>query len=76
MCSAVLSMIDFLRSVCKKKIISEYDQENNNYKLQKNPLHSTKEPHNNHGTPGRQTKHINQLSLPHCDNCKTRMDVK
>ena len=30
----------------------------------------------NHETPGRQTKQINQLSLPHQDDCKTRMDKK
>ena len=27
-------------------------------------------------TPGRQTKQSNQLSLPHQDDCKTRMDIK
>ena len=31
---------------------------------------------NNHETPGRQTKQNNQLSLPHQDDCKTRMDIK
>ena len=34
------------------------------------------EPHNHHDTPGRQTKQSNQLSLPHQDDCKTRMDIK
>ena len=33
------------------------------------------EPHNNHETPGRQTQQGNQLSLPHQDVCKTRMDI-
>ena len=27
-------------------------------------------------SPGRQTKQSNQLSLPHQDDCKTRMDIK
>ena len=47
-----------------------------NHKLQTNPWHRKEEPHNNHETPGRQTKQSNQLSLPHQDDCKTRRDVK
>ena len=47
-----------------------------NHKLQTNPWHREKEPHNNHEIPGRQTKQSNQLSLPHRDYCKTRMDTK
>ena len=47
-----------------------------NHKLQTNPLHREEEPHNNHETTGRQTKQNNQLSLPHRDDCKTRMDTK
>ena len=35
-----------------------------NHKLQTNPWHRKEEPHNNHETPGRQTKQSNQLSLP------------
>ena len=38
--------------------------------------HREEEPHNNHETPGRQTKQNNQLSLPHPDDCKTRMGIK
>ena len=34
------------------------------------------EPQNNQETPGRQTKQSNQLSLPHQDDFKIRMDVK
>ena len=34
------------------------------------------EPLTNHGTPGRQIKQSNQLSLPHKDDCNTRMDTK
>ena len=41
------------------EIVSEYD-----HKLQTNPWHCEEEPHNNHETPGRQTKQSNQLSLP------------
>ena len=33
------------------------------------------EPLNHHETPGRQIKQINQLSLPHQDDCNTRMDI-
>ena len=35
-----------------------------NHKLQTNPWYHEEEPHNNHETPGRQTKQSNQLSLP------------
>ena len=45
-------------------------------KLQTNLRHRKEELHNNHKTPGRQTKQINQLSLSHQDDCKTRMDTK
>ena len=34
-----------------------------NHKLQINPWYREEEPHNNHETPGRQTKQIYQLSL-------------
>ena len=44
------------------EIVSEYDQEILNHKLQTNPRHCGKEPHNNHKTPERQTKQSNQLS--------------
>ena len=44
-----------------------------NRKLQTNPWHREKEPHNDHETPGRQTKQSNQLSLPHQYDCKTVM---
>ena len=47
-----------------------------NHKPQTNPWHRKEEPHNHHETPGRQTKQSNQLSLPHQDDCKTRMDTK
>ena len=47
-----------------------------NHKPQTNPQHREEEPHNHHETPGRQTKQSNQLSLPHQDDCNTRMDIK
>ena len=47
-----------------------------NHQLQTDLWHREGEPHNNHETPGRQTKQINQLPLPHRDDCKTRMDTK
>ena len=47
-----------------------------NNKLQTNPWHREEEPHNNHKTPGRQTKQSNQISLPHQDDSKTRMVLK
>ena len=47
------------------------------HKLQTNPWHLEEESHNKNEAPGRQTKQINQLSLPHQkDDCKTRMDIK
>ena len=49
---------------------------NHNHKLQTNPWDRKEEPHNNHETLVRQTKQSNQLSFPHQDNCKTRMDTK
>ena len=46
------------------------------HKLQTNPRHGEEDPHNNRETPGRQMKQRNQLSLPHQDDCKTRLDIK
>ena len=57
------------------KIVSEYDKKKK-HKLQTNPWHREEEPHNNHETLGRHTKQSNKLSLPHQDDCKTRMDIK
>ena len=47
-----------------------------NHKPQTKPRHREEEQHPNHETPGRQTKLNIQLSLPHQDDCKTRMDTK
>ena len=47
-----------------------------NHKQQTNQWHLEEEPHNHQDTTGRQTKQTNQLSLPHQDDCKTKMDIK
>ena len=47
-----------------------------NHKRQTTPCHREEEPLNHHETPGRQIKQSNQLSLPHQDDCNTRMDIK
>ena len=47
-----------------------------NHKLQTTLWHHEEEPLNHHETPGRQIKPSNQLSLPHQDDCNTRMDIK
>ena len=47
-----------------------------NHKPQTTPWHREEEPLNHHETPGRQIKQSNQLSLPHQDDCKTRVDIK
>ena len=47
-----------------------------NHKPQTTPWHCEEEPLNHHKTPGRQIKQSNQLSLPHQDDCNTRMDIK
>ena len=47
-----------------------------NHKPQTTPWHYEEEPLKYHETPGRQIKQSNQLSLPHQDDCNTRMDIK
>ena len=46
-----------------------------NHKLQTTQWHGEEEPLNHHETPGRQIKQSNQLSLPHQDDCNTKMDI-
>ena len=58
------------------KIVSEYDQEIPQSQTADNPWHREEEPLNHHKTPGRQIKQSNQLSLPHQDDCNTRVDIK
>ena len=56
---------------------SEYGQEiAQSQTADKNPWHREEEPHNNHETPGRQTKQRNQLPPLHQDHHKTRTDTK
>ena len=55
---------------------SEYDQEIPQSQTADNPVAPQGEPLNHHETPGRQIKQNNQLSLPHQDDCNTRMDKK
>ena len=46
-----------------------------NHKPQTTPRHREEEPINHQESPGRQIKQSNQLSLPHQDDCNTRMDI-
>ena len=59
-------------TLVKNSMIRKY----HNHKLQTTPWHREEEPLNHHETPGRQIKLSNQLSLPHQDDCNTRMDIK
>ena len=47
-----------------------------NHKPQTTPWHREEELLNHHETTGRQIKQSNQLSLPHQDDCNTRMYIK
>ena len=68
---AMLLLGDFFMGTAKEvSMIRKY------HKLQTNPWHCEEEPHSNHEAPVRQTEQRNQLSLPHQDDCKTRMDTK
>ena len=58
------------------KIVVSMIRKYHNHKLQTSPWHREEEPLNHHETPGRQIKQSNQLSLPHLDDCNTRMDMK
>ena len=58
------------------KIVNEYDQEIPQSQTADNPGHREEEPLNHHETPGRQIKQSNQLSLPHQDDCNTKMDIE
>ena len=46
-----------------------------NHKPQTTPWHREEKRLNRHETPGRHIKQSNQLSLPHQDDCNTRMDI-
>ena len=58
------------------KIVSGYDQEIPQSQTADNPVAPRGTPLNHHKTPGRQIKQSDQLSLPHQDDCNTRMDIK
>ena len=47
-----------------------------NHKPHTTSWHREEEPLNHHETQGRQSKQSSQLSLPHQDDCTTRMDIK
>ena len=66
---------NFLLAFCMYKIVTMI-RKYHNQKPQTTPWHREEEPLNHHETPGRQIKQSNQLSLPHQDNCYTRMDTK
>ena len=51
------------------RIVSEYDQEIPQSQTADNPV----APRGRAAQPGRQIKQSNQLSLPHQDDCNTRM---
>ena len=57
------------------KIVSEYDQEIPQSQTADNPV-APRGRAAHQETPERQIKQINQLSLPHQDDCNTRMDIK
>ena len=59
----------------KPKIVSMI-RKYHNHKPQTTPWHRKEEPFNHHETPGRQIKQSNQPSLPHQDDCNTRMHIK
>ena len=51
-------------------------RKSNNHKPQTTTFHREEELLYHHKTPARQIKQSNQLSLPHQDDCNTRMDKK
>ena len=58
------------------KIVSEYDQEIPQSQTADNPVAPRGRAAQPSQTPGRQVKQSNQLSLPHQDDCNTKMDIK
>ena len=70
-----------LGTVCKSILLERLNivsmiRKCHNHKLQITPWHREEEPLNHHEAPGRQIKQSNQLSLPHQDDCNTKMDIK
>ena len=72
----VMDDVDARCHACCSPGNSEYDQEIPQSQTADNPVNREEEPLNHHETPGRQIKQSNQLSLPHQDDCNTRMDIK
>ena len=58
---------ELIVQLVRAQIVSEYDQEI----PESQTADRVEEPQNNHETSGRLTKHSNQLSLLHQDDCKT-----
>ena len=67
--------LKYFDHISNKKIESMI-RKYHSHKLQTNPRYREEESHNNHETPGRQKKQSNQLSLPHQNDCKARMNTK
>ena len=68
--------VQYMQDVNAESKIVSMIRKYHNHKLPTHPWHREEESHNNHGTPGRQTKQSYKLSLPHQDDCRTRMDIK
>ena len=68
---------DRFRNLLLAKIVSGYDKELPQSQAADKPIpwHCKEEPHNKYGVPGTQTKQSYQLSVPHQNDCKTRMDI-
>ena len=62
--------------IMTSKIVNEYDQEIPQSQTADNPVAPWGRAAQPHETPGRQIKQSNQLSLPHQDDCNTKMDIK
>ena len=58
------------------EIVSEYDQEIPQSQTADNPMAPRGRATQPSRDLGRQVKQSNQLSLPHQDDCNTRMDIK
>ena len=80
LCGNVLHKLEILylslTRLCFKRIVSEYDQEIPQSQTADNPV----APQGRAAQPSRDTrktiKQSNQLSLPHQDDCNTKMDIK
>ena len=74
--SLTLELAALERCCDHSRIVSEYDQEIAKLQTADNLWHCEEEPLNHHGTPGRQIKQNNKLSLPHQNDCNTRTVTK